>query len=145
MYRPLLAACLALLTTGCVVVEDPVLGPAACPVIESRDWTAFVNAMPGPGARPQLIVSGTVRLPSAGYSVALEPGIADRSARPVQNVELVAVPPEGPAATVVTQAEVRLEMASLAVRPGEPSPYRGVRVLCGGEELAFIAPVETAW
>jgi hypothetical protein len=60
-------------------------------------------------------------------------------------VELIAAPPDGPAATVLTDMEVRLAMPALAVEPGGPSPYRGVRVMCRGSELAFIAPVETAW
>ncbi len=145
MPRPLPAACLSLFLAGCVAIDDPVAAPAACPVIAQRDWSAFVNAMPGPDARPELIVSGTVTLPSAGYRVELRPGPADRSARPVQVVELVAIPPDGPAAMVLTDADLRLAMPALSAPPGAPSPYRGVRILCDGEELAFIAPVETAW
>lgn len=146
MPRPLIAASLAFLATGCLAIaDDPVAAPADCPVIESRDWTAFVNAMPGPDARPELIVTGTVQLPSAGYAADLRPGPTDRSAQPVQVVELVATPPDGPAATVLTDMGVRLEMPAPLVQPGTPSPYQGVRVMCGETELAYIAPVETAW
>jgi len=144
-HRHLLAASLVLSAAGCMIIDDPIGAPSACPVVESRDWSAFVNAMPGPGARPQLIVTGAVTLPTAGYSVDLLPGPTDRSARPVQTVELVAIPPDGPAATVLSEVDVRLTIPALSAQPGAPSPYLGVRVLCEGEELAFIAPVETAW
>ena len=145
MPRFLLLAPVAFLTAGCVMDGDPVVAPSACPVSDSRDWTAFVNAMPGPDARPELIVSGTVVLPTAGYTVGLRPGPADLSAQPVQTVQLVAIPPDGPAATVLSEVDVRLSMPSLAVQPGEGAPYRGVQIFCEGAELAFITPVETAW
>jgi hypothetical protein len=143
MFRPLLAVPLAVALSGCAVPVEP--PEDACPVVASRDWSAFVNAMPGPNRRPELIVSGTVTLPSAGYTVTLRPGAADRALPPVQFVELVAIPPAGPAATVLTETDVRLSMPAPAVDPGGPAAYRGVRVLCGSSELAFIAPVETAW
>lgn len=145
LRRLLLVAPLALLAAGCVLPEEPVAAPASCPVIDTRDWVAFVNAMPGPDARPQLIVTGSADLPSAGYFAELRPGPADRSARPVQIVELVATPPGGPAATVVTTVDLRLEMPAIASAPGAEAAYSGVRVVCAGSELAFIAPVETAW
>ena len=31
-----------------------------CPITSSSDWTAWVNAMPGPNAGPRLIVTGKV-------------------------------------------------------------------------------------
>src|SRR5262245_10898640 len=35
--------------------------PPECTITASRDWTAWVNAMPGPGARgPALVVTGKV-------------------------------------------------------------------------------------
>lgn len=145
MPRPLIAAPLALFAAGCLAPDEPAPPPATCPVVESRDWAAFVNAMPGPDARPELIVSGNVTLPSAGYATELRPGPADRSARPVQTVELVAAAPDGFAATVLSEQEVRLSMPAVAGQPGASAPYRGVRILCEGAELAFIAPVETAW
>jgi hypothetical protein len=146
MPRPLFVASLAILAAGCLApVDDIVTAPADCPVLDSRDWSAFVNAMPGPDARPELIVSGTVQLPTAGYSVDLRPGPTEGASPPVQTVELVATPPDGPAATALTDMDVRLEMPAHSAPAGAPSPYRGVRVMCGGSELAFIAPVETAW
>ncbi|WP_209426582.1 hypothetical protein [Pararhodobacter sp. SW119] len=145
MSRPLIAAVLTLGLGACVLPEDQAPRDTACPVIASADWTAFVNAMPGPQARPELIVTGTVTLPSAGYAAELRPGPTDRSARPVQTVMLEVTPPDGPAAMVLSEIDLRLSMPALSTQPGAESAYRGVRVLCEGSELAFIAPVETAW
>ena len=115
----------------------------ACPVLASSDWAAGVNAMPGPdGAR--LIVTGTVTLPGPGYSVALEQGISDRSARPVQAVQLSAERPAPDASQVATDYEVRFEMPSAAPVDGTTAPFTAVRVVCGDEELARIEPVEVA-
>lgn len=143
--RPLLASSLAMAVAGCDMPGLPGPSPDTCPVLASRDWTAFVNAMPGPGPRPELIVTGQVRLPTAGYLVELLPGPLEGPPPPVQTVELVAIPPAGPAATVVTEVDVRLELSAPAIRPDDPPPYRAVRVVCGDAELAYISPVEVAW
>ena len=37
---------------------------ATCPVVGASDWAAWVNAMPGPNARPTLIVTGKVTVPT---------------------------------------------------------------------------------
>ena len=42
---------------------------AACPVLESRNWTAWVNAMPGPDMKPALHVAGEIDLPTPGYTI----------------------------------------------------------------------------
>jgi len=115
----------------------------ACPVLASSDWAAWVNAMPGPDGA-QLIVTGTVSLPGPGYNVALEQGISDRSARPVQTVRLSAERPAPDAGQEVTDYEVRFEMPSAAPVDGTTAPFTAVRVVCGDEELARIEPVEVA-
>lgn len=115
----------------------------ACPVLNASDWAAWVNAMPGPDG-PSLIVTGVVTLPSPGYSVTLEAGMSDRSARPVQVVQLVAQPPEGAAAQVLSDYDLRFEMASSAPEDGTIAPFTAVRVVCGDQEIARIEPVEVA-
>ncbi|HRP12226.1 MAG TPA: hypothetical protein PLK37_14445, partial [Terricaulis sp.] len=42
--------------------EQPAAGN--CAVIESSDWAAWINAMPGPGAQRTLIVTGRITLPT---------------------------------------------------------------------------------
>lgn len=105
---------------------------AACPVIDSRNWSAHINAMPGPGAQRTLIVSGQIDLPTPGHTVALTAGAADRSATPVQQIVLSAQPPTGMVAQVITSVDVRYEGPAIAQQ------YRGVRVICGGRELAQL-------
>jgi len=114
-----------------------------CPVLASSDWAAWVNAMPGPDG-PSLIVTGMVTLPTPGYSVTLEAGASDRSARPVQVVQLIAQRPAMDAAQVLSDYDVRFEMPSSAPIDGTTAPFTAVRVVCGGREIARIEPVEVA-
>jgi hypothetical protein len=117
-------------------VEPPKPAPvAACPVIESRDWAAWVNAMPGPAATKELIVTGQVTLPTPGYTVTLTAGIADRSATPVQQLILTATPPTGMVPQVLTTQPVRYQGAAISMQ------YRGIRIMCGGTMLTEIADV----
>ncbi|KPQ06644.1 MAG: Type IV conjugative transfer system lipoprotein (TraV) [Rhodobacteraceae bacterium HLUCCA12] len=115
-----------------------------CPVLDSSDWEAWVNAMPGSDASPRLIVTGMVSMPSPGYEVSLERGDSDGSDRPVQEVELMATAPDMDASQVVTDYELRFEMDSPAPIDGTEAPFSAVRVMCGEDELAMIEPVEVA-
>jgi hypothetical protein len=123
---------------------DPALGRpagepirAACPVAGPGDWAAWVNAMPGPNARPTLIVTGKVTVPTGGYRIA----IADMrvmESYPVQvAADLLVVPPAGGATQAVVTHDVRGQW------PISP-PVGSVTISCGGRVLTRIAPVETA-
>ena len=110
----------------------------ACPVLDSRNWTAWVNAMPGPDASPTLHVTGDVDMPTPGFVFEWREGIADRSATPVQRLTLTATPPDGMVAQVLTTETVRYEGPALVTN------YGGVIVMCGGEPLAEITDVTVA-
>ena len=71
--------------------------PPECPITASRDWTAWVNAMPGPGARgPALVVSGKVVTATGGYQVAFDRYMQIRKGQPPQAfVTLYVAPPQG--------------------------------------------------
>lgn len=138
----LLAAALgALALAGCQPATPPetppaetAAAPAPCAVSESRNWTAHINAMPGPNAQRTLIVAGEVDLPSPGYTLALNEGPADRSAIPMQTLNLVVTPPpEG-----VMSAQVITPTAVNYSGPAIAEQYRGVRVICEGNQLAEI-------
>jgi hypothetical protein len=103
-----------------------------CVVAESRNWTAHVNAMPGPNAQRTLIVAGEVDLPSPGYSATLTEGPADRSAVPTQTLNLVVTPPPAGSAQaqVITPTAVTYSGRAIAQQ------YRGVRIACEGQQLA---------
>ena len=136
MARAILAIS-ALLLAGCTVVPPPVAPGAGCAVLSSSDWRAWVNAMPGPGSRPTLVVTGNVTVPTGGYTFAWTDWRVMES-YPVQvAAELRPLPPAGPATQALVTHEVRGEL------PIDP-PVGSVSVRCGGRVLATIAPVETA-
>ena len=110
----------------------------SCPVIDSRDWQAWINAMPGPDAKPMLIVIGEVDMPTPGYTIAITLGPMDRMMPPGQYLDLSATAPDGMVAQVVTPTPVRFET------PAVYSEYRKIVVRCGGTLLAEITDVPTA-
>lgn len=116
-------------------VPQPAPTPSACAVLDSRDWSAWINRMPGPDARPTLHVTGKVDLPNPGYSVTVRDGPADRSANPVQQIIIETSQRGGMHPQVVTTAEVNFLGPVIA-----PS-YRAIRVMCGGRQLAEITDI----
>ena len=113
--------------------------PAAtsCPIIQSSDWRAWVNAMPGPGSTPTLIVTGKVVVPTGGYRIAWgEPLVME--SYPVQvRVELIPTRAQGRFTQALVTKEVRGEWP-MRERVG------ALTITCGPKTLARIAPVETA-
>ena len=116
--------------------QDPA-GPLECAIIGSSGWAAWVNAMPGPNARPTLIVTGKVTVPTGGYRFAWR-DMRVMESYPVQvAIELDAIPPAGPATQAVVTHDVRGQW------PIDP-PVGALTVRCGDMVLVRIAPVETA-
>lgn len=112
---------------------------ADCPIAGSRDWTAFVNRMPGPDARPQLVVSGIVRTPTAGYRLAFDPHLILRESHPAHAVAVLrAFPPTGAAPPAIETHEVRWQWP-LTQQIGS------VEIVCGSQTLARISPVREAY
>src|SRR5688572_10534993 len=119
----ILASGLAL--ASCATVPAAPAGGTACAIIGSSDWAAWVNAMPGPDARPTLIVTGKVTVPTGGYRFEWR-DMRVMESYPVQvAVDLDAIPPAGPATQAVVTHDVRGEwpisppVGSLTVRCGE--------------------------
>ena len=108
---------------------------AACDVLGSRDWAAWVNKMPGPGAAPRIHVTGKIDVRSGGYTFAWEEGPLDRSATPALRLKLVPKAPDGMATMAISTEEVKYEAPALA------SGYRSVIISCGGTTLAEIAEI----
>jgi hypothetical protein len=143
----LVAACvLALAACGQTNTTEPAPAPVAeapaaagsCAVVANRNWSAHINAMPGPNAQRTLIVTGEADLPTPGYTVALDLGPADRSAIPVQQLVINTTAPTGIVPQVVTPYPVRYEGPAIAQQ------YRAVRIMCGGQQLAEITDIVTA-
>lgn len=115
--------------------------PPECPITASRDWTAWVNAMPGPGARgPALVVSGKVVTATGGYQVAFDRYMQIRKGQPPQAfVTLYVAPPQGGAASQASSThEVRWEWPL-------SQPVGSVVVRCGDQTLAEITSIQTAY
>jgi hypothetical protein len=78
-------------------------------VIDTSDWYAWVNRMPGPGAVPTLLVTGSVTLPTPGYDVSLVrvPAPAAQPRQLILRLEVRRLPGVWP--QVVTTKSVRYE------------------------------------
>lgn len=110
---------------------------ATCPVIDTAEWRAALGPVEGAEGL-QLVVEGRVTMPTPGWTVALEAGMADRSAIPVQHVVVTATPPQMAVAQVLTEYELRL------VTPALAPAYRGVIVDCAGLALVELTEVGVA-
>lgn len=135
----LLASALALGSCAPVPANPPQgpVGSMECGITGSSDWAAWVNAMPGPNARPTLIVTGKVTVPTGGYRFAWR-DMRVMESYPVQvAIELDAIPPAGPATQAFVTHDVRGQW------PIDP-PVGALTVRCGDMVLTRIAPVETA-
>lgn len=131
MRTIMIASLASLLTAGCATMEEPLAMPV-CPT-ETRGWTAWINAMPGPGAVPTLIVTGEALMPEHAEAV-LTAGPTDRMMPPGQRVALSVVPSDRAAGW----QPVRLE-----ITPAQ-SAYSSIVIGCGGNEVASITSIETA-
>ncbi|MBM3594642.1 MAG: hypothetical protein FJX31_02335 [Alphaproteobacteria bacterium] len=141
-----------LLAAGCLVLlacappppadDGPAPEPgrpvAQCPVIDSRGWTSWIDAMPGLDAVLTLHISGEVDLPTPGYLVELVHGPADRMIPPGQRFSLVDRASPRMAVQAVTPTPVKY--AGKATYPA----YREIVIGCGGRVLARIDRVEVA-
>ena len=121
-----LAACTA---TPPPKEEQPV---TACP--QTRNWVAWVDAMPGPGKETRLIVEGEVDLPT-GRAAALVPGPTDRMSPPGQRFALELSPGAGAGGWQKVRGELKPSLIA----------YHAVIVGCAGETLARIEDVPTAY
>ncbi|MEW4448225.1 hypothetical protein [Qipengyuania sp. JC766] len=134
--RPILttAACLSL--AACTTYgEGQDERAEGCPAYDSRNWTAWIDRMPGPGSRPTLNISGEVDMPTPGYTVRLVAGPADRAQPPGLRFRLEATASDGMVTQVITPTEVRYR---------EPTPYSRIReiiITCGDGTLATIPDV----
>ena len=123
-------------TTDVVTPETaPVEETETCAVLESREWAAWVNRMPGPGAVATLHVTGKVDVRSGGYTFEWQQGPLDRSATPALRLRLVPMAPDGMATMAITTEEVKYEA------PLSGISYSRVLVSCGSITLGEITEI----
>lgn len=136
MFARATAAAAALALSSCAAVPAAPPPAGSCPIASSSDWAAWVNAMPGPNARPTLIVTGTVTAPADWDFVWRDARVME--SYPVQiAISLEPLIPQTGRTAPLAARQLRHEMA---VSP----PVGSVTVHCGGRVLARISPVETA-
>lgn len=123
--------------TGNTAAPANAVAPAgACPIVESLDWSAWINAMPGSARR--LHVKGVVKVSTAGYQVTLTEGPLDKMNPPNQHLHLNVTPP--PAGTVVAQV-ITAHQVQISL-PAQPA-YASVVVDCEGQEIERITDIRT--
>lgn len=108
----------------------------ACPIIESANWTAWIDRMPGPDAAPTLNVYGDVTVPTPGFTYAWREGPTDRSAIPSLRLILEPTPPDGLVLQALTTEEVSYQ------GPALPNGYSRIFIVCAGEPIAEITEIE---
>lgn len=123
------------------VVQEPAPAaePEACDVLDSRDWEAWIDRLPGPGAAATVHVAGKVDMRSGGYTFRWEEGPLDRSAMPVLRLKLVPEAPDGMATTAITTEAVAYQAPALA------GGYSRVVIGCGGTTLGAALPGDGAF
>lgn len=129
--------------TVIVVVEEEVVvtesEPESCGVLESRDWAAWVNKMPGPDMTPTLHVTGKVDVRTGGYTFEWKQGPLDRSAMPTLRLKLIPKAPDGMATMAITTEEVSWSA------PAGTIPYSRVLISCGEVTLGEITEITEAY
>ena len=108
----------------------------ACPVIETRNWTARIEADPFTDEM-RLVVYGQLLMPTPGFSLELQPTVNAKSYPPIQFFDLAIRPPAG---DLVAQA---LSWQDVVYEgPADAPAYRMVKIHCDGREIASIANIE---
>lgn len=111
----------------------------SCPISTSSNWQAHVNAMPGPNSGPKLVVTGKIVTSSPGYRITFDPKLQVRRSYPIQAfATLIVAPPATSVPQALYSQEVHWEWPMR-------EPIGAVEIRCGGETLATISPVQTAY
>ena len=118
-------------------LPSPIIRDSGCGIVTSSGWSAHIDAMPGPGSQPRLIVSGTVGVkPASVTRIVLDPGVME--SYPVQRTIIVEVTtPREPTIDMLVRREVRGEW------PVTP-PIGAITVRCGRTVLARIGNIVAA-
>ncbi len=140
MKLALPAIALLLLTAPpAAAFAQPARAPAAgqCRAAAHGDWSAHVNAMPGPGARRTLIVSGVIGVkPAARIRLRLAPEVME-SDPPQYTIILDITLPRRPTIDMLERRNVRGEWRV-------SGDVGAVHIRCGGRIVASIRDIVTA-
>ncbi len=111
--------------------------PGLCRAAANGQWSAHVNAMPGPGARRTLILSGVVGVkPAARIRLSLAPEVMESD--PPQYIAVVDISlPRRPTVDMLERRQVRGEWRV-------SGDVGAVHIRCGGRIVASVRDVVTA-
>jgi hypothetical protein len=101
-----------------------------CPIISSSNWSAQIET--SEQGRSMLAIKGDIELPSPGYSVVLEPGMADKSATPSQHFNLKAEQLDGMYIQMITPMTLQHSVPAIAKQ------YRSIVIHCDDQIIASI-------
>lgn len=124
--------------TACATYPDEPETASSCGY-DSRNWQAWINAMPGANAQRTLHIQGEIDMPTPGWRVQLTESFADRAMPPGVHFRLEAERPSGMVTQVITPTQVNY---------AKPTSYPAIRqivISCGGETVATIDDVPVAY
>lgn len=108
-----------------------------CDILDSRDWHAWVDLMPGPDATATIHVIGQVDVRTGGYTFEWQEGPLDRSAMPALRLRLIPVKPDEMALQAIMTEEVHYAAPAIA-------NYSRVLIACGSDTIAEIGEITEA-
>ena len=106
-----------------------------CHINSTSNWSARIET--SEQGKPVLSIKGDIELPSPGYSVILEQGMADKSATPSQHFNIKTKQLDGMYIQMITP--MTLEHSAPAIS----KQYRSIVIHCGDQIIAEIENVET--
>lgn len=109
---------------------------AACPALDSRDWSA--DLVQNPYGTYALVLRGVIDLPTPGYRTAWRQGPMDMALPPGWRLQLEITPPGGIVPQVITPVHVEAHFDTPIDR------FRVIYVVCDGEALAELKDIALA-
>lgn len=108
-----------------------------CRIYDSRNWHAWLDTFDLVEGKYRLNITGEVDLPSPGYELTWQMGIADRAFPPGQNISLSAKKADGRMSIqVITPTAVSLKQEV------PHAAYRKIAIFCGDRLLTTITDVQ---
>ncbi|BDA86823.1 hypothetical protein Sa4125_43650 [Aureimonas sp. SA4125] len=105
-------------------------------VVQKETFSAWIDAMPGPGATPSFIVKGTCEAPTSGWTIDLVAAVPQGINPQIKILEIRATPPAGPVLEVITAVEVAYRES--------PAGNDYTEAMIRHEKVSFTIPVDTA-
>ncbi len=131
------AILITLFLTACVANSaEEQAEDEACPIYETRDWTASIEPTASGDKPYDLVINGVVDLPNPSYEMAFRTGPMDRRLPPAFTVFLDAKSAGGIGIQVIDPRPVSFQWQTAI------TTFRSIRVVCGERVLVEFENVE---